>query len=123
MNFVGWESWTAPRRIDAIRCWVVSSIHQYGPLENWGEAFSRDWGTMKSADELVVERWLDMMKGRIRMGRRALTYLEHAMDGELSTSIEEWRDLYTQSQQLARQLWGAVLGVQHRMDCSVSCNG
>jgi hypothetical protein len=50
------------------------------------------------------------------MGRRALSYLEQAMEGELLGSVDEWRDLYAQSQQLACQLWTAVLSIQYKLN-------
>jgi len=67
-----------------------------------------------------VRGWLERARRRIKLGRRALNYLEQAMEGELSASIEEWHDLYAQSHQLACQLWTAVLGVQYRLDRAVS---
>jgi hypothetical protein len=42
------------------------------------------------------------------------------MEGELA-GVEEWRDLYVQSHQLACQLWGAMFSIQYRLDF-VWCN-
>jgi hypothetical protein len=116
VDFRDWQSWIASRRIAAVRRWIIFAAYKYGPVDRWGEDFSQEWGTMKHRDMSTVYRWLDSVKQRVRTGRTALNYLERAMEGELSTSVEEWRDLYVQSHELAGQLWGAILGVQVRLD-------
>jgi hypothetical protein len=120
VDFREWKQWNAPCRIAAIRRWIIHAAHKYGPMERWGEDFGREWNEMRQGDELAVDHWVDGVKARIKMGRNALGYLECAMEGELSTGVEEWRDLYAQSHQLACQLWTAVLGIQYRLDCTMS---
>ncbi|KIM71602.1 hypothetical protein PILCRDRAFT_16915 [Piloderma croceum F 1598] len=113
LDFVDWESWPAPRRIAAVRHWIMHAVHKYGPVECWAEDFGEQWREMGGGDASAVQ---DGMKQRIRMGQSALSYLETAMEGNSSTSAEEWRDLYAQSHQLACQLWTAVVGVQYKLD-------
>jgi hypothetical protein len=120
VEFREWRLWTAPRRIAAMRRWIIHAASKYGPVEHWGEAFSLEWCEMKDGDASEVRGLLERAKRRIKLGRIALNYLEQAMEGELSANVEEWRDLYAQSHQLACQLWTAVLGVQYRLDCAVS---
>jgi hypothetical protein len=115
-----WKSLTAPRRIAAVRRWIIHATHEYGPVECWGEDLSQKWSATKHRDPPAVYEWLQEAKRRIKMGQSALSYLECAMEGELSPCIEEWRDLYFQSHQLASSLWGAVLGIQHRLDTALS---
>lgn len=120
IDFREWHSWVASRRVAAIRRWIIYAAHKYGPVDRWGEDFSQEWGTMRHKDALTVCHWLDSVKQRVKIGRTALNYLERAMEGELSASVEEWRDLYVQSHELAAQLWGGVLGVQTRLDRAIS---
>jgi hypothetical protein len=123
VEFREWRLWTAPRRIAAIRRWIIHAASKYGPVEHWGDSFGLEWHALKDGDVLAVRGWLEGAKRRIKLGRSALNYLERAMEGELSASSEEWRDLYAQSHQLVCQLWTAVLGVQYRLDCAVSGAG
>jgi len=118
VEFVGWESWTALHHIEAIHGWINNAIHQYGPIRCWGETFSRECSEMRGED--IADRSLDMMKEHVRMVQSVLSYLGRAMEGEVSPSVGEWPALYAQSHQLASQLWGAVLGVQHMLDRTVS---
>jgi len=115
-----WESLSAPRRVAAVRRWIIQVTHEYGPVEQWGEDFSQMWSAAKHRDPPAVCEWLQEAKRRIKMGRSALSYLECVMEGELSPCVEEWRDLYFQSHQLASLLWRAVLGLQHRLDTAFS---
>jgi hypothetical protein len=116
VEFDEWESWAPPRRIEAIRLWVIDAVNMYGPVEGWGEELPE----AKGGDALAVSNWLDSMNRRVSMGRSALRYLERAMEGELSDSVEEWRELYTLSHRLASQLWGGVLGLQYRLNSASS---
>lgn len=116
VDFGGWQSWVASRRIAAVRRWIIYAVYEYGPVDRWGEDFSQEWRTMRHKDGPTVYRWLDSAKQRVKVGRIALSYLERAMEGDLSASVEEWRDLYVQSHDLAGQLWGGVVGVQSRLD-------
>jgi hypothetical protein len=116
VDFRDWTSWNAPRRIAAVRRWIIHAAHKYGPMERWGEDLSEEWSSMKYGDAPTVRRWLARATRRVKMGRSVLNYLERAMEGELSPGVEEWRDLYAQSHQLACQLWGGVLGIQYRLD-------
>ena len=120
IDFRDWITWSAPRRIAAVRRWIIHAAHKYGPVECWGEDLRREWSAMKHRDDPTLHRWLDLAMRRIKMGWSALNYLESAMEGELSLGIDEWRDLYAQSHQLACQLWGGVLGLQYRLDDMVS---
>jgi hypothetical protein len=118
VEFDEWESWAAPRRIEAIRLWVIDAVSKYGPVECWGEELPEATG----GDALAISHWLDCMNRRVSVGRSALRYLEQAMEGDLSDSVEEWRELYTVSHRLASQLWGGVLGLQYRLN-SASLGG
>jgi hypothetical protein len=119
VNFREWKQWSPPRRIAAIRRWVIHAIHRYGPVECWGEDLGREWNDVRKGDMLAVHYWLDGAKARVKMVRKALSYLECAMEGELSTGVQEWPDLYAQSHQLSGQLWGAILSTQSRLDCMI----
>lgn len=116
VDFAEWGSWSAHRRVAAVRRWIIYASHKYGPVERWAEDFSQNWGIMRHMEVATLDRWLDSIKQMIRMGRCALSYLERAMEGELPAGADAWRDLYAQCYQLGCQLWGAVLGVQHRLD-------
>lgn len=116
LHFPDWKSLTASRRIAAVRRWIIHATHEYGPVERWGDDLSQEWDTVRHRDPGAVHEWLQAVKWRVKMGRSALSHLECAMEGELSSCLEEWRDLYIQSHQLASQLWAAVLGLQHRLD-------
>ena len=118
--FSDWKSLTAPRQIAAVRRWIIHATREYGPVEHWGEDLSQQWNAMRYGDPTAVYEWLQGVQRRIKMGQRVLSYLECAMEGELPSGIEEWRDLYFQSHQLASQLWGAVLGIQHRLKDALS---
>ena len=115
-DFHDWKGWSAPRRIAAVRRWLVHAAHRYGPVEHWAEDFGDQWTTMRLGGATEIHGWVDGVKRRIKMGRRALSYLEQAMEGELLGSVDEWRDLYAQSQQLACQLWTAVLSIQYKLN-------
>ena len=119
VDFREWTSWSAPRRVAAVRHWIMHAAHKYGPVERWGEHFSQEWSAVRHRDEPTVHRWLARATWRVKMGWSALNYLEHAVEGELSPSVEEWRDLYTQSHQLVCQLWGEFW-VYNTLDCMVS---
>ena len=112
-------SWSAPWHIAAIRHWIIHAAHKYGPVEHWVDDFSEQWSGLRLADAPAVDGWLHGVRQRIKMGRSALSYLEQAMEGELA-GVEEWRDLYVQSHQLACQLWGVVFSIQYRLDFVVS---
>ena len=120
MDFQEWKSLTASRRIAVIRRWIVHATHKYGPLEHWAWDFSDQWHSIRSGDMPTLRHWLDGAKKRIKLGRSALSYLDQAMEGDMPASVEEWRDLYAQSHQLAFQLWTAVLCTQSMLDYTVS---
>lgn len=119
IDFTAWGSWSAPRRVAAVRRWIIYASHKYGPVDRWAEDFSQKWGIMRHKEAGALDRWLDSIRQMIRMGRCVLNYLERAMEGELPESVDAWRDLHAQSYQLAGQLWRAILGVQHRLDSAV----
>ena len=83
-DFQEWKSWSAPRRIAAIRRWVIHAAHKYGPVGCWAGDFGEQWRAMNCSDTPAVDGWLDGVKRRIKMGWSALSYLERAMEGELS---------------------------------------
>jgi hypothetical protein len=91
-------------------------------VERWGEDLSEEWSAMKHGDAPAVHHWVARAMQKVKMGQSALNYLERAMEGELSPGVEEWHDLYAQSHQLACQLWGGVLGIQHRLDFMLGPN-
>jgi hypothetical protein len=122
-DFRDWKSWSAPCRIAAVRRWIVHAVHKHGPVEHWARDFSEQWRGLKDGDEPAVHGWLDGLKQRMKMGRSALSYLEQAMEGELPASVEDWRDLYAQSHQLACQLWTAILGLQYSIDFVLFAQG
>jgi hypothetical protein len=111
---------TASRCIAAVRRWIIYAAREFGPVERWGEDLSLEWDTVRQREPPAVHGWLQGVKRRIKMGRSALSYLECAMEGELSSGIEDWRDLYIQSHQLAAQLWGGTLGIEHRLEEALS---
>jgi hypothetical protein len=123
LGFWDWKSLTASRRIAEVRRWIIHATRRYGPVEHWGEDLSQEWDTVRHRDPPIVYEWLQAVKSRVKVGHSALSYLESAMEGEMSSNIEEWRDLYIQSHQLASQLWRAVLGIQHRLDGVLSSKG
>jgi hypothetical protein len=120
IDIQGWKSLTAPRRIAAVRRWIILAARKYGPVEGWGDDLSQKWSATKYRDPSAAHGWLEEAKRRIKMGRSALSYLECAMEGEGSLCIEEWRDLYLQSHQLASELWGAVHGIQYGLGSVLS---
>jgi hypothetical protein len=122
-DFRDWKSWSAPRCIAAVRRWIVHAVHMHGPMEHWGRDFSEQRRWLRDGDGRAVRGWLDGVKQRMKMRRSALSYLERAMEGELPASVEEWRDLYAQSHQLACQLWTAILGIQYSLDFVLSEQG
>lgn len=116
VDFREWKSWAANRRVAAIRRWVAHVAHQYGPTDRWAQRFDEDWARMKGGDEEAIQTWLHAVKQRVRMCWCALGYLERAMEGELPSSADDWRDLYAQALQLSKQLCAAVGGVEGRLD-------
>jgi len=95
VDFADWGSWNASRRLAAVRRWISYASHKYGPIDRWAEDFSQKWSVIRHGEASMLNRWLDSVKQMIRMGRCTLGYLERAMEGELPTSVDEWRDLYT----------------------------
>ena len=67
VNFREWKQWSPPRRIAAIRRWVIHAIHRYGPVECWGEDLGWEWNDVRKGDMLAVHYWLDSVKARIKM--------------------------------------------------------
>lgn len=41
--------------------------------------------------------WVDAVRHWVKMGWIVLSYMECAMDGDLSESVDDWRGLYAQS--------------------------
>jgi len=122
-DFREWESLSASRRIAVVRRWIVHAVYRHGPVEHWARDFSEQWRGLRDGDGRAVHGWLDGLKRRMKMGRSALSYLEQAMEGELPASVEDWRDLYAQSHQLACQLWTAILGLQYSIDFVLLAQG
>ena len=60
-------------------------------MECWADDFSEQWSGLRLADTSAVDGWLDGVRQRIKMGWNALSYLEQALEGELSAGVEEWR--------------------------------
>lgn len=116
VDFREWQSWAAYRRVAAIRRWVTHVAHRYGPTDRWAQRFDEDWARMKGGEEDALQTWLHAVKQRVRMGWCALGYLERAMEGELPSSADDWRDLCVQALQLSKQLCMAVGSIEGRLD-------
>jgi hypothetical protein len=80
-DFREWKSWSAPRRIAAIRRWIIHAAHKYGPVEHWADDFSEQWSGLRLADAPAVDGWLHGVRQRIKMGLSALSYLCRAGHG------------------------------------------
>lgn len=120
VDFHEWKSWAAHRCVAVIWRWVTYMAHKYGPTDHWAQRFDKEWASMRGGEEDAKHAWLQGIRQMVRMGWCALGYLEHAIEGELPATADDWRDLYVQAQQLSKQLCMAVGGIECRLDWVLS---
>lgn len=98
---------------------MLYAEHRYGPLVRWSEDFVIEWSRIRCQDNDHILAWFDKYKARIAIGGIALDYLGRVMEGTLTGSVIDWRDLYLQAYQSTGALYYATVGLQMRLDHAI----
>lgn len=106
-------------RMAFIRQTLASMEAEWGTISRWPVKFTRDWPYVKDRGKEVVHSWFGEIRGLLKSGWRAITYLSRVMDGTGPSSIDECRDIFLEAQRLSSDLHLGVLGLELRLDLVV----
>lgn len=118
-DFTQWDTWSAAERMARLRRWLLYAEHRYGPLVRWSKDFAEQWPNVRIQNDRRILVWFEKFKARLAIGGIALDYLGRVMEGSLSGSVVEWRDLYIQAYQFTGALYRAIVAVQGRLDQAI----
>jgi hypothetical protein len=110
-----WPSWSANRRLTALRRWMLDLEWNWGSIASWSAKCAEEWATLKERDKAHVSGWLDDETKKVVEGRRVLGYLGRIMEGKLPTDEEALRDLFLQGYQLTCVLDSGVVGLEQTL--------
>jgi hypothetical protein len=110
-----WPSWSASRRLAALRRWMLDIEWSWGSTANWSAKSVQEWGTIREQEKAHVNSWLVEETKKVLEGRRMLGYLGRIMEGKLPTDEEELRDLYLQGYQLICALDSGVVALEQML--------
>lgn len=81
-------------------------------MDSWPALLAEKSVSLRKQGAGAASAWLDEEQVKVSTGRLLLGYVGRVMEGEMTTDMDEWRDLFAQTYQLMYLLAPAVVGLE-----------
>jgi hypothetical protein len=114
-----WDSLSANERMAFIQRWLIYAEVKYkGPVDDWSEAFAKEWHTLKNSPSASL--CLIAASQKVIAGRSLLNYVARVMEGELPDDVQQWKALYIQAYHIIGSVNRACTSLQCKVDAALA---
>lgn len=84
-------------------------------MHSWPAILAEQSGDVRHRGAAAVVAWIEQEQMKVSAGHLLLGYMGRVLEGEMTTDIEEWRDVFMQTYQLMLVLAPGVVGLEQAL--------